>query len=152
MIKDVVIKSLKWHRDNRGSVMEILRNDEAIFCGFGQVHVTTIVPGAVKAWHYHLKQEELFVVLSGGIRMMLYDAREDSPTRGSVDEYILTSAGPLALQVPRGVFHGFECAAAAESMVLNVPSLPYDRSQPDEVRLDPFDPSIPVQWRTAKPS
>ena len=152
MIKDTLIKPLVWRRDARGGVMEILRQDEAIFKGFGQAHVTTIVPGAVKAWHYHLLQEELFVALSGAIRMVLYDTRLDSPTRDLVDEYMLSAKDPIALQVPRGVFHGFECAGESEAMVLNIPSLPYNRQQPDEVRLDPFDPSIPVRWNTAKPA
>ena len=53
MIDGVAIKQLKVIPDERGRLMEILRNDDDIFTGFGQVYLTTTYPQVVKAWHYH---------------------------------------------------------------------------------------------------
>ncbi|MBI3333839.1 MAG: hypothetical protein HYZ93_07105 [Candidatus Omnitrophica bacterium] len=47
-----------------------------------------------------------------------------------------------------GVFHGFKGAAVdRESMIMNIPTAPYNYATPDEYRADPFDPAIPFDWR-----
>ena len=58
MIAGVRTKQLTVHADERGRLMEILRRDDEVFVGFGQVYVTTVYPGIVKAWHYHKCQTD----------------------------------------------------------------------------------------------
>ena len=82
MIEGVHIKRLVRHVDDRGCVMEILRDDDEIFEGFGQVYVSACFPGVVKAWHCHERQIDSFCVLVGNAKIGLYDDREGSPTRG----------------------------------------------------------------------
>jgi len=149
-IAGVRTKSLKWLRDDRGQLMEILRCNDEIFRGFGQVYVTTCKPGVVKGWHYHKLQDDSFIPLAGTLRVGLYDAREDSPTFGMAEEYILSPEDPLIVQIPRGVLHGFECISDHEAMVLNVPNMPYDHEHPDEYRTDPFDNDIPFKWNATR--
>ncbi|MEK7290545.1 MAG: dTDP-4-dehydrorhamnose 3,5-epimerase family protein, partial [Planctomycetota bacterium] len=88
MIDGVKIKKLKVIPDERGRLMEILRNDDAIFLKFGQVYITTAYPGVVKAWHYHKIQTDHFAVVLGMMKVVLYDGRKDSPTFGQVNEFI----------------------------------------------------------------
>ena len=149
-MEGLIVKELKWLSDERGRLMEIMKSTDDIFRGFGQAHVTTVRPGFVKAWHVHHRQEELFTVISGAIRMGFYDQREGSPTFGKTAERILSADTPLAVQVPRGVYHGFECEGGQEAVVLNIPSMPYDRNHPDEVRADPFKNDIPFQWKASQ--
>ena len=52
MIEGAMTKRLNFIPDERGRLMEILRRDEEIFGGFGQVYLTTTYPGVVKAWHF----------------------------------------------------------------------------------------------------
>jgi dTDP-4-dehydrorhamnose 3,5-epimerase len=66
LIQGVQVKQLKWITDERGKLMEMLRSDDPIFQKFGQVYVTTCYPGVVKAWHYHKKQDDNFVVSKSG--------------------------------------------------------------------------------------
>jgi dTDP-4-dehydrorhamnose 3,5-epimerase len=150
MIDGVRTKPLRWHRDDRGRLMEILRCDDEMFEEFGQVYVTVVCPGYVKGWHYHQKQDDSFAVLAGKVRVGLYDARESSPTKGVADEFILSSEDPCVLRIPRGVVHGFECMGNVEAMVLNVPNMPFNRAQPDEFRIDPFKNDIPFKWHAKK--
>lgn len=150
MIEGVRIKQLKWLKDDRGSLMEMLRCNDEIFKGFGQVYVTTCKPGVVKGWHYHKKQDDSFITLAGRVRVGLYDAREASPTRGQADEHLMSPDHPFVLQIPRGVLHGFECVGDAEAMVLNVPNMPYDHEHPDEFRVDPFQNDIPLKWKATR--
>ena len=147
MIAGVKIKKLKIIPDNRGRLMEILRNNDEIFEKFGQVYVTTAFPGIVKAWHYHKKQDDHFVCLMGKIRLALYDAREGSKTKGEINEFILSLDDPFMVKIPKMVYHGFKGIADSESMILNVPTMPYDRNEPDEFRVDALENDIAYDWR-----
>ena len=131
MIDGVQVKCLRVIPDERGRLMEILRRDDPFFRGFGQVYLTTAYPGVVKAWHYHAKQYDNFVVLTGMMKVALFDDREDSPTRGKVDQFYLGDYNQQLLQIPPGVYHGFKCVSAYEALVLNCPSEPYNHENPD---------------------
>ena len=37
---------------------------------------------------------------------------------------------------------------AVNRRVLNIPTEPYNASQPDELRREPFDPAIPFTWKS----
>jgi len=147
MIKGVEIKELSIFRDERGRLMEILRSDDKIFKRFGQVYVTTAYPGIVKAWHYHKKQDDHFCCIKGKIRLALYDARKKSPTFREVNEFILSMDEPKLIRIPKQVYHGFKCISDEEAMVINIPTLPYNRKKPDEYRVDPYKNDIPYDWR-----
>lgn len=147
MIKGVKIKKLKIIPDERGRLMEILRRDEKMFKSFGQVYMTTARPGVVKAWHYHRKQEDNFTCVHGKMRLALYDARKNSPTRGEVNEFVLSLDGPMLVTIPKMVYHGFKCVSDCEAVVINTPTKAYDHKNPDEYRIDPYDNDIPYDWR-----
>ena len=146
MIEGVKIKKLKVVPDERGRLMEILRNDDEIFEKFGQVYMTTAFPGVVKAWHYHKVQTDNFTCIKGSMRLGLYDAREASPTYGEVGDYTLGPEEPTLVQIPPGVYHGFKCVGEAEAIVINTPTEPYNREKPDEYRVDAISNDIPFDW------
>ncbi len=146
MIEGVRIKKLQRHVDDRGWLMEILRDDDEIFLGFGQVYVSTCFPGIVKAWHCHERQTDSFCVLSGNAKIGLYDDREGSSTRGEVQAVVAGELSPIVVQIPPLVWHGFTALEGRSAVVLNVPTEHYDRENPDELRRDPFDPEIPFEW------
>ena len=147
MIKDVKVKKLKIIPDDRGRLMEILRNDDDMFIKFGQVYMTTAKPGVVKAWHWHNKQFDSFTCVSGKMRLALYDAREDSSTKGSTEEFEISMDDPMVVQIPPGVYHGFKCISEEEAIVINTVTEPYDHSNPDELRIDEYNNEIDYDWR-----
>jgi len=146
MIEGVRVKKLTVILDERGRLMEILRRDDEIFIRFGQVYMTTALPGVVKAWHYHKKQADNFVCVQGMMKVALYDAREASPTRGEVNEFFLGVWNPVRLHIPPGVYHGFKCISTGEAMIVNTPTEPYNRREPDEFRLPAHTAEIPYDW------
>ena len=147
MIDGVKTKPLTVRPDERGRVMEILRRDDGLFLRFGQVYMTTTYPGVVKAWHKHEKQADNIVCVAGMIKMALYDGRPGSPTRGEVNEFTLGVHNPMLVQVPPGVHHGWMGVSPEEAVIINIPTEPYDRDNPDEQRLDPHDNDIPYVWK-----
>jgi dTDP-4-dehydrorhamnose 3,5-epimerase len=149
MIKGTVLKDLVLHKDERGALFEILRSDYPEFKGFGQTYITVCKPDWVKGWHYHLKQQDYFCVLRGKARIVLYDRRDNSPTKGEVNVFELGADKPQALVIPAEVVHGFECLSKGEAWILNVPNQLYNYSQPDEHRIPLDSKEIPYEpwWK-----
>src|SRR4030066_1910871 len=125
MIDGVVIKQLKGIPDERGRLMEILRADDDICKNFGQVYLTTGYPGVVKAWHYHKVQHDHFCVVKGMMKVVLYDSRDGSPTKGEVNEFFLGEHRPILLKIPPLVYHGFKTVSMAEAPLFNKPRSPH---------------------------
>jgi len=146
MIDGVKVTPRKPIPDERGCLMELMRSDDEDFEKFGQVYMTTAYPGVVKAWHYHKKQTDNFICIRGMMKVALYDAREDSPTHGEVNQFFMGERNPIRLRIPRGVYHGFKCIGEEEAVIINVPTELYNRAQPDEYRAPAHDPSIPYDW------
>ncbi|MEE8201175.1 MAG: dTDP-4-dehydrorhamnose 3,5-epimerase family protein [Candidatus Acidoferrales bacterium] len=146
MIAGVRVKDLRVIPDERGRLMEILRSDDELFQKFGQLYMTTAYPGVVKGWHYHQKQVDNFAVVKGMIKLVLYDRREDSPTRGEVNEFFLGDRNPQLVQIPALVLHGFKGVGTEEAIVINCPTELYHHEQPDEFRVDPFSGEVPYDW------
>jgi dTDP-4-dehydrorhamnose 3,5-epimerase len=144
-IHDVKTKALRLIPDERGFLMEILRNDDEMFSRFGQVYVSATYPGVVKAWHYHTKQVDHFACVAGMVKLVLVDTRADSPTKGAVNEFFLGTQNPTLVQVPNLVYHGWKCISSDMSLVVNVPTEPYHYAEPDEYRLAPHD-TLPYDW------
>jgi dTDP-4-dehydrorhamnose 3,5-epimerase len=79
------------------------------------------------------------------VKLVLVDTREDSPTQGAVNEFFVGTQSPLLIQVPNLVYHGWKCISVEPSLVVNVPTEPYDYSEPDEYRLEPHG-TLPYDW------
>ena len=146
MIHGIKTKALRVIPDERGRLMEILRADDELFVKFGQVYVTTTYPQVVKAWHYHKTQTDHIAVVQGMIKFVLYDAREESPTRGETNEFFIGVHNPLLIQVPKEIYHGWKCISEEEAIVINIPTEVYAYRSPDEYRLPPHGKDIPYDW------
>lgn len=146
LIDGVKVKQLRPIPDERGWLMEMFRSDWPEFERFGQMYMTACYPGVVKAWHYHKKQDDHFVCVRGMAKVVLYDAREGSPTKGLVNEFFMGERNPMLLKIPKGVYHGFKGISTEEAWIINVPTELYNYSEPDEYRL-PYDSAdIPYDW------
>ncbi|MBM3286891.1 MAG: dTDP-4-dehydrorhamnose 3,5-epimerase [Candidatus Eisenbacteria bacterium] len=146
MIDGVVVKPLKPIPDERGFLMEILRRDDPFFEKFGQTYLTVVYPGVVKGWHYHERQVDHFCAIKGMAKVVLYDRRDGSPTKGEVNEFFMGEQNPILLRIPAGVVHGMKGVGAEAAYIVNTPSEPYDHSNPDERRIDPHENAIPYSW------
>ncbi len=146
MIEGVVVKELRMIPDERGYLMEMLRSDWPEFERFGQVYVTAVYPGVVKGWHYHKIQTDHFICLQGMAKVVLYDDREGSKTRGEVAEYYIGWQRPRLLKIPPGVLHGFKGIGQEMALIVNVPTEVFNYEEPDEYRLPPHTDQVPYDW------
>jgi dTDP-4-dehydrorhamnose 3,5-epimerase len=146
MIEGIEVKQLKRHADERGFLMEMLREDDAMFEHFGQAYVSMNYPGVIRAWHYHKKQNDVWVCVKGMIKAVVYDSREGSPTHGEVNEFFLGDNNPIMLKIPIGTMHGYKTVGVEPSLLVNFPTMPYDRADPDEYREAWDSEKIPYDW------
>ncbi|RMG69121.1 MAG: dTDP-4-dehydrorhamnose 3,5-epimerase [Calditrichaeota bacterium] len=146
MIEGVKIKQLRFIPDERGRLMEILRDDEDMFEKFGQVYLTTTYPQVIKAWHFHKLQDDHFVCIKGMVKLVLFDSRKDSPTEGEINEFFIGEHNLQLIRVPKLVYHGWKCISETEAWVLNIPTMHYNYDNPDEYRLPWNTDKIPYDW------
>ena len=145
LIDGVRTKRLRQIPDERGWLLEILRADDPLFRKFGQVYVSATYPGVVKAWHYHEKQVDHFACIAGMIKLVLFDTREDSPTKDRINEFFIGVHQPMLVQIPNLVYHGWKCVGTEPSLVVNIPTEPYRYGDPDEYRIEPHG-KLPYDW------
>lgn len=144
MIAGVRLKPLKQILDERGKVMHMLRADAEGFQGFGEVYFSCVYPGAIKGWHRHKRMTLNYAVPHGHIKLVLFDNRPGSPSKGTIQELFLGPDNYCLVTIPPLVWNGFKGIGTETAIVANCASLPHD---PEEIdRLDPFDPSIPYDW------
>lgn len=130
--------------DERGKIMHMLRADDPEFLAFGEVYFSVVNPGAIKGWHLHTEMTLNYAVPVGLIKLVLYDDRPGSATRGALMELFLGPDNHCLVQVPPGVWNGFKGVATQPSVVCNCATVPH---RPEELRrLSPFSPDIPYDW------
>ena len=144
MIDGIVITPLKQIPDERGKIMHMMRSDDPQFERFGEIYFSMVYPGAIKAWHLHTKMTLNYAVVSGTIKLVLYDPRPSSPTKGEVQEIFLGEQNYIRVKIPPGIYNGFKGVGAVPALVANCATIPHD---PTEIqRLDPFSKDIPYSW------
>ena len=144
MIDGVRIAPLKQILDERGKVMHMLRSDAEAFSGFGEIYFSCVYPGAVKAWHVHSRMILNYAVPHGNIKLVLFDDRDGSPTRGETQEIFLGPDNYNLVTIPPLVWNGFKGIGTQVAVVANCASIPHD---PNEIsRRDPSDAAIGYDW------
>jgi len=144
MIQGVIVKPLKQICDERGKVMHMLRCDDQEFERFGEIYFSIVYPNVVKGWHIHKKMALNYAVVSGMIKLVLYDNRENSPTKGEINELFIGEDNYCLVHIPPMVFNGFKGIGVKPAIVANCATHPHD---PEEIeRIDPFKNQIPYDW------
>ncbi len=147
MIDGVHLKKLKQIPDERGFVLEILRSDDSFYKKFGQAYLSVVYPAIVKGWHFHKIQTDHFAVIKGMAKVVLFDQRQDSKTFGELNEFFIGELNPVLLVIPPLVVHGMKGIGNKPAYLINCPTEVYNYDKPDEYRIDPYDPTIPYDWR-----
>ncbi|MDB9315250.1 dTDP-4-dehydrorhamnose 3,5-epimerase family protein [Spirulina sp. CS-785/01] len=144
MIEGVQIHPLRRIPDERGTILHMLRNDAQHFDKFGEIYFSTVYPGVIKGWHLHTEMTLNYSVISGMIKVVLYDDRENSPTQGEIQEIFLGEDNYNLVIIPPFIWNGFKGMGTSKAIVANCATIPHD---PQEIqRRDPFDPTIPYDW------
>ncbi|MCA1567957.1 MAG: dTDP-4-dehydrorhamnose 3,5-epimerase family protein [Acidobacteria bacterium] len=144
MIDGVLVQPLRQIPDERGKIMHMLRSDAPHFEQFGEIYFSVVYPGVIKAWHIHSRMTLNYACVVGMIKLVLYDDREGSPTRDTVQEIYLGESNYALVKIPPEVWNGFKGVGGQPAVVANCSTIPHD---PQEIRrMDPLDNHIPFDW------
>ena len=143
-IKDVTISKLKIIEDKRGKVMHMMRNDSKVFQSFGEIYFSTIYKDVIKAWHLHKEATLNYACGSGEVKLVLYDDRTESDSRGIYEEIFLTPENYFLVTIPPNIWNGFKGLAKGESIIANCLNLPHNEKE--MVRLDVENKRFNHNW------
>ncbi len=147
MIDGVKVVPLRQIVDERGKIMHMLKATDPHFVSFGEIYFSCAWPGVIKAWHIHKSMTVSNAVVSGRARLVMYDLRPDSPTKGELQEVFFGEDNYVLVQIPPGIANGYKAYGDKMVIMANAASEPH---RPDEMdRLDPFTPDIPFDWSLA---
>ena len=137
MIEGVKIKELKVIPDDRGRLMEIFRVSE-MGVEPKQIYMTTAFEGIVKdkdKFHMHKNQTDNMCCIKGEIKLVLVDVRENSNTKGEINEFEIGEEKFSIITIPKQVLHAFK-SLKGEAFIINCIDHEYNRVKPDEFRVD----------------
>jgi dTDP-4-dehydrorhamnose 3,5-epimerase len=143
-IEGLRVTPLRRIPDERGAVFHMLRCDSEGFERFGEIYFSMVYPGAIKAWHLHKEMTLNYAVPVGMIKLVCYDDRESSSTRGNLVELHVGALNYALVTIPPLVWNGFKGEGDQPALVANCATVLH---HPDEIeRLDPFTRDIPYEW------
>lgn len=143
-IDGVVVKKLNKIPDERGCIMHMLKKEDHEFNRFGEIYFSTVYKGVIKGWHIHKEMELNYAVIKGNIKLVLYDDRKKSKTKGNLMEIYMGDKNYILVKIPPLVWNGFKGVGTEEAIVANCATLSH---KPDEIqKLDPFSKKIPYNW------
>lgn len=143
-IDGVWIKPLRKIPDERGMIMHMLRVDETAFDRFGEIYFSVALPGVIKGWHKHTRQSQNYAIIQGMIKLVLYDEREDSPSKGELVEIYTGEYKYELIHIPPGIVNGYKTYSTNPAIIANCADLPHE---PDEmIRYDPMGSHIDYNW------
>ena len=144
MIKGVVVAELKKIPDERGTILHMLKESDPHFERFGEIYFSEAYPGVIKGWHEHTEQTQNYAVISGMIKLVLYDFRTASPSFGALQELYIGNQNYSLVKIPPGVINGYKAIGTEKAIVANCSTLAH---RPGEmIRHDPFGDKVPYQW------
>ena len=144
MIDGVKVVPLKKIEDERGKVLHMLRSDSELFTKFGEVYFSVVNPGVVKAWKKHKLMTQHFAVPSGAIKLVLFDDRDGSNTKGKKQEIEIGESNYSLVRIPPKVWYGFKGISKTSSLIANCSDIPHDPME--SKKKDINDPEIPYKW------
>jgi dTDP-4-dehydrorhamnose 3,5-epimerase len=143
-IEGLRITALRRIPDERGAIMHMLRDDADHFQGFGEMYFSLVYPGAIKGWHLHRQMTLNYAVPVGMIKLVCYDDRPESSTRGNLMELHIGEMNYVLVTIPPLVWNGFKGEGTGAALVANCATVHH--SEEEIERLDPSTDRIPYDW------
>jgi dTDP-4-dehydrorhamnose 3,5-epimerase len=156
-IDGVAVVTLTRHADDGGSLTELARLADGRAEGLPgftvrQVNYSELAPGAIKAFHLHVRQTDVwYVPPRDRMLVVLLDVRQGSPTEGARMRLMLGDGASRLLRIPPGVAHGVRNLGPETGRIVYFTDLHFsaEPSACDEGRL-PWDFAGADVWEVTR--
>lgn len=147
LIEGVIRRESITHPDDRGTLTEIFNpawnlSDEPLV----YVYQVTIRPGQVKGFVLHKSYSDRLFFSLGTVKVVLYDDREGSPTRGKLNELFFSDESRGNLVIPPNVWHAVQNVGSTDALFVNCPTKPYNHKDPDKWALPKNNDVVPYSF------
>lgn len=142
-IDGVLVVPLRRIPDERGTIFHMLRRTDPHFREFGEIYFTSIYRDVIKGWHRHADMTLNYACISGRVKLVLYDDRDGSPTRGVLMERYLGPDDYSLVVIPPLVWSGMK-GMTDSALVANCATHPHDPTRTE--RLDPLGGAVRYDW------
>lgn len=151
LIDGVQLKPVKHIARESGVLTELYRSDWGFEGPVDQIFQSVYYPGAISAWHAHEFTTDRLFVTAGQMKIVLYDARRDSPTCGLLNKFHLGPANPMLVVVPPRIWHGVQAVGTEMTTLMNIVDRAYCYESPDHWRIPQDSAEIPYRFVAAPP-
>ncbi|HZZ78657.1 MAG TPA: dTDP-4-dehydrorhamnose 3,5-epimerase [Gemmataceae bacterium] len=137
IVEDVIWRPLTSHRDERGWLCEMFRQDELAPGDLPAMgYLSETLPGATRGPHEHLQQTDCFCFFGAAtFHLYLWDNRPESASYLCHEIAIVGGGQPMRVIVPPGIVHAYRNVSAMPGLVVNCPNRLYR----GEGKADPVD-------------
>src|SRR2546430_2544289 len=125
MIDGVKIIPLRQIVDERGRIMHMLKATDPHFITFGEIYFSCAWPGTIKAWHIHQSMTVNNAVVMGHAKLVMYDLRQNSPTKGTLQEVFFGEDNYCLVQIPPGIANGYKAYGDKLVIMANLATAPH---------------------------
>lgn len=145
LIDGIEITPLKQILDERGGVFHVIKKTDSGFLNFGEAYISKILEGKIKGWKYHYKMTQNFCVPYGNLKLVLYDDRDLSPTKGVINTFQLDDKSNYKrITIPPMIWYGFQCLSTDHCLLLNIADIEHDPNE--STTLSQQNNRIPYLW------
>ena len=141
MIDGLRVRELRVFPRPRGELVEILDGGEGL-CP-RRSYLSVLYRGHMSGWHHHRAGTETLTCLAGMLKLVLYDDREGSPTRGELQEIFLGEQDRKSVSIPPMLKHAAKAYGEERALVLVFSDLAGEDASADKVE-DP--PPLDYDW------
>ena len=144
-IEGVVLTPLKQIKDERGAVFHVMKSNEKQFDKFGEAYFSKINYNVIKGWKFHKEMKQNFCVPFGKLKLVLFDNRENSKTKGLINEIILDdSKNYKRVTIPKNIWYSFKCLSDPYCLLLNISNIEHDPLESTTIEINTN--KIPYSW------
>jgi dTDP-4-dehydrorhamnose 3,5-epimerase len=128
-IPGVLLTKMNIIEHPKGDIYKIITKSDKGYSNFGELYLSTIKYGAVKAWKKHTKMICNLLVLQGEVKFVLSEGGVEEEGRGNYQEVVLSKKNYYRLTIPPGIVFGMYGHGKGENMVLNFASIVHDKNE-----------------------
>lgn len=123
------MKPIPKHIDERGFLIEFLREDEGVLNFKGQIYASTLSPNDIRGNHYHNYKTEIFCVIKGIVSVWLQHIETKNVTQFALDSM---KNDIDRLMVEPKYAHAFKNIGKEEAIILAYGDKIHDHENPDQ--------------------
>lgn len=139
---DLGLHTLEPHRDDRGTFLELYREEWPTGVAPIQWNAVDTKAGVLRGVHVHLRHDDYLVVVRGRATVGVQDLRHGSPTEGAAACVELSDERPTAISIPHGIAHGFYFQQPS----IHIYSVSHYWDMADELGCRWDDPGLEIPW------